>query len=783
MFDVSSLRIAIDTRDALTAKTNLDNLDKSVNKLDNTASKVSRGFLNFKSAVAGIATGVTVAKYIELSDVFTNMSSRLKLATSTTQEFYTAQRELYEMAQRSRVSFADTVDLYGKLAVSTKSLRVSQEDLLNVTEAINQAGIIGGGTKESINAALIQLGQGLASGVLRGEELNSVLEQTPRLARAIAEGMNVEVGELRSLAEQGMITNKVVVDSIKSQVDKLKSEYSSMTPTVEQSMMMINNAQLRAVGTMEKMTGLSGDLAGAMRLLAKGIDEATTAYEHYYLINTRIQNIRKIDDKELLKDALDLIKEELYFLEQSNDIRARTYRLMKGETSIQYEINQLRAKELAYKRQIREVDGTNVEQERLKNIELQKKSLAEVNKVLSDPVIDKYNSSMNEINAKAQRWAEDNVPINLILEARNKLINELNENSKHLQDKQKEEIKLAGELERQLDTLATTYIDLARIGMNEYEQGLYGIALQTQKWIESGVSINDALEKQAILVQQLNEEMAKSETEANNTRMRDRLEGMRAEYDLKEKQIGLLDDENEKNRQLAILYNERQKKELESKLKMGEISTELYNDSLDYEDKLLSKSLNRYSETGQIIEAVGNTMESSMMDFFDHTSKGFMDMKSLANNVLNSILQQMIKMSIVNPLVQGATSWAGGLFANAQGGVYSSPSLSNYSNQVHSSPKLFAFAQGGVPNMGVFGEAGSEAIMPLTRTPDGDLGVRALGTKESQNVKVEIINQSGEKMEVTNARSRNDIEGQIISIVINAINTNKGGLRTAMGGR
>src|SRR5690606_18736649 len=126
---------------------------------------------------------------------------RLSLVTSGTEQLVRVQNELFAVAQSTRAPLVDTVDLYGRMARATQELGVSEGQLLTVTNAINQAIVISGASASSAQAALIQLGQGFAAGALRGEELNSVLEQTPRIAQAIADGMRVSVGELRRLGQ------------------------------------------------------------------------------------------------------------------------------------------------------------------------------------------------------------------------------------------------------------------------------------------------------------------------------------------------------------------------------------------------------------------------------------------------------------------------------------------------------------------------------------------------------------------------------------------------------
>ena len=211
--DVASLIVKVTTAGVQTTQAQLDKLSATASNAQKSAGGLNLGMIGLTATL-----GLLTKEAIKMGDEWTNINSKLNLVTKTTQEFNKAQTELFNISQNTRTSLSASVELYRKLAVSTESLNISQNRLLKVTETINKAGIIGGGSKESINAALIQLGQGLASGALRGEELNSVLEQTPRLAKLIADGMGVQVGALKSLAEAGKITSETIIKAAETAV-------------------------------------------------------------------------------------------------------------------------------------------------------------------------------------------------------------------------------------------------------------------------------------------------------------------------------------------------------------------------------------------------------------------------------------------------------------------------------------------------------------------------------------------------------------------------------------
>ncbi|MEY2689955.1 MAG: hypothetical protein RL375_4155, partial [Pseudomonadota bacterium] len=222
-------------------------------------------------AFLGLGSGLAAAELLRMADAATTLQNRLKLATGSAREAAVVYREVFTLAQQSRVSFTDLGDTYAKLARNARQLGLSQADMLAVTESIGNALAISGGSAESMNAALVQLGQGFASGVLRGEELNSVMEQTPRLAQAIAEGMGVTIGQLKKLGEEGKLTADVVARAIASQQAQLKAEVGSTTQTVSQALTTVRNAGVLTVGILDDMTGVSGAVAASLTAVANGL--------------------------------------------------------------------------------------------------------------------------------------------------------------------------------------------------------------------------------------------------------------------------------------------------------------------------------------------------------------------------------------------------------------------------------------------------------------------------------------------------------------------------------
>jgi len=225
--------------------------------------------------------------------------------------------------------------------------------------------------------------------------------------------------------------------------------------------------------------------------------------------------------------------------------------------------------------------------------------------------------------------------------------------------------------------------------MTEYEQKLYDLKLKSIDFIEKTGDMTTGLKSLAIAEEELNKKYAEELADKANKKEKERIEiidkrieSINREYDLKEKQVSLLDDENEKNKQLANLYFNRRQEEIKAEREKAELSREYYDAQSEYEQKLLDKTLFRFSATGQIIESVTNGMKSSMMDFFDYTSDGFGNLKKATIDLGNMIYKAITQQMIFNPLVNSISGAATSFFASAKGNIFNSPSLSQFSNSV-----------------------------------------------------------------------------------------------------
>jgi len=266
--------LGVDTSGLRVAKREFDRFTNQVNTRLNSIKRVAG---SLSGVLAGMGAAWGAREVLRTADTYNELTGRLQLVTRSASELADVQEQLFSIARESRVAYAQTVDLYTRLTRSTQELNLSQEQLYRITEAVNKSLIISGASAEAAQAALIQLGQGLASGTLRGEELNSVLEQAPRLAEAIAKGMGVTIGELRQLGSEGKLTAEAVVKALESQAGAIEAEFERMPKTIGQALTVINNSIGHLIFGVDQAGGVTGALAERIIDLADNIDDWAAA--------------------------------------------------------------------------------------------------------------------------------------------------------------------------------------------------------------------------------------------------------------------------------------------------------------------------------------------------------------------------------------------------------------------------------------------------------------------------------------------------------------------------
>jgi len=198
--------------------------------------------------VAGlVATYVslqTIGNAMELSDEMTQTTARLDMMNDGLQTTAELQQMIYQSAQRSRGSYQESADAVAKMGVMAKDAFNSNAELVAFVEQLNKQFTIAGTSQEGVSAAMLQLTQAMSSGVLRGEELNSVFEQAPTIIQTIADYLNVPIGTIREMAAEGQITSEIVKNALLSAADETDARFAEMPMTWGQVWTSMKNTAL-----------------------------------------------------------------------------------------------------------------------------------------------------------------------------------------------------------------------------------------------------------------------------------------------------------------------------------------------------------------------------------------------------------------------------------------------------------------------------------------------------------------------------------------------------------
>lgn len=246
-------------------KRNLEDIGKGSDKAANSLNML-------KGILLGVFSAATIAGAVRMADEYTNIQNKLRLVTTGTQNLSRVTKELLTISNQTRSDFSATAELYARMANASKDMGLSQKELLGFTKTLNQAIVLSGASAEEAAGGLRQLAQGMASGTLRGDELNSVMENFPKVADIIAEGLGVTRGQLRAMGAEGKITADIIIDAFKKAEKTVGEDFAKTVPTVSQSLVVLKNNVMSWVGQADQALGVTSSLAKIMLTVANNID-------------------------------------------------------------------------------------------------------------------------------------------------------------------------------------------------------------------------------------------------------------------------------------------------------------------------------------------------------------------------------------------------------------------------------------------------------------------------------------------------------------------------------
>ncbi|ELT6814131.1 tape measure protein [Klebsiella pneumoniae] len=289
-FDAGSViyEVDMDTSRLLAARREVDaalnglngsmgRLEASVNRTERSIGSMERTMSSLSGVAKGLLAALSVQQVASYADAWTELNNKVANSVRTGETQAEVMQRIFDVSQATQSSLNGTATLYARLERGTRTYNTSAEDLTRLTTIINQGFAVSGATAQEAENAIIQLSQGIASGVLRGEEFNSVSEQGSRLMVALADSMGVSIGQLRAMAAQGQLTTDVVVKGLLSQGDAIGKEFANTTVSIAKGLQVAGNNITKFFGENSTVKSFAAGFRDSVITISENLDTLGTA--------------------------------------------------------------------------------------------------------------------------------------------------------------------------------------------------------------------------------------------------------------------------------------------------------------------------------------------------------------------------------------------------------------------------------------------------------------------------------------------------------------------------
>ncbi|HHQ5593246.1 TPA: tape measure protein [Clostridioides difficile] len=259
--DANSIRTA--REELARAEAGFDRLEQQIRESDNQQRRLNEDINKGASStdrlvgsakkLAATYLGIrTLGGLGNLSDQMTSTNARLSMINDGQLSDGGLNKMIFQSAERSRASYLDTAKIVSRIGMNAGKAFSSTKEIVGFAEQLNKKFVIAGASTEEMNSALLQLTQGLSSGVLRGEELNAVFESAPNIIQSIADYLDVDIGKIRGMASEGMLTADIVKNSLLAAAEQTNAEFEKMPYTFSQIWTSIKNNAIMIFGVIQK---------------------------------------------------------------------------------------------------------------------------------------------------------------------------------------------------------------------------------------------------------------------------------------------------------------------------------------------------------------------------------------------------------------------------------------------------------------------------------------------------------------------------------------------------
>ena len=441
----------------------------SLQRLETAGRSVSNSLAQIGSII-GVSFGAQgLTTLLRTADAYNVLQGRIADATRTTGDYARVSAQLSAIAAKTGADLSATVSVFQALARTAPELGVTNAKMLELTELVQKLGVLSGATTQGMSAGLLQFSQAMAAGVVRAEEMNSILENIPALAQAIADGMGLTVGELRAAVKEGRVLSEDVLQAVMSQAADVEQRFAAMPVSMERGWSAFKQGLTSALADLDKALGLTNAIGQSLSNWGQYLAAMSTEQARFN---------RLIAEREQLESV-------------------------QAKTTAQY--NRL----IDVRKEIADMSALKEREQRLQSAaEAEAEFMAAVRK---------SEEAVKAENAAYMKSLETTKKVTTARSGARKAVDEL----------AKAEKKHADEVERTLDALKLQYVELT-----QGERARYEMELATKGWTEAEREAALALydQNEALRKTQAELKNAKDETNVYAEVVEDAARGMRSAF-------------------------------------------------------------------------------------------------------------------------------------------------------------------------------------------------------------------------------------------------------------
>lgn len=746
------IRISVDTRNTDKEYRRLaqrvGKVNRQLKKQNNTIRSIGRGFSSFKRAVgaasavfAVLAGAKALAGLTRVTDELSLLQDRINVFTGDAEKGAEVFEQLNESAFRTKTSVGALANVYNRVALATSDLNISSTAILGVTEALQQTFRLSGSTIAEATASTIQLTQGLSAGALRGQELRSVLEANAVLTGLLAKEFDVSRGQLIKLAETGAITSQRVFKVLGENFVELRNRAGKLNQTFEQSSVILKNELSIALKDFNEATGLS-------RKFADSINKITLVIRGFR------KSIKGDDDSggesflaPFIYGIKDFLRDESLMFNIMEGLigAAEKYETLVEEGKVYFgafpDGSRLRATRDAYGNFGLQIADTNT---RIVDFTEQVlKSFKDINKIVGEDVLPGFVEIPKTLEDVEQATK------NVAYFYRNRYAQAIIEASKA----GKKVLKTIEDLNKEFEGQGAT---------EEYRRRLFEIK---KAQLEARLSAKGTT-------------LSYVDFEKRVKNLKEELLGLKEEQEEEVDVLKSLNQEYLKGdvtlRQYEATRSQIRMDELAKDFKDGSTSVKEFNEaSLEFQDtwadaNTFQTGIQKYLDSVEtlsesisgIVEGSFQSLEDELLNFID---TGKFKIKDFVQSILDDVNRLLVRQLVTAPLADAFKSIIKGVgssnaFSGQSGNLLQATSQSSLESGKARGGVISSASLISTPGFGrsLVGERGPEAILPLTRTPTGELGVSSKGGGSGSNVVVNVSNNVTSAQATTRERTGSD---------------------------